>query len=340
MEDRLVFVVWCRHSRRAATLNSELHGTITFQYEDKLKAIWIKPFGYLLYAWRTWLLLERERPNAVIVQMPPIFAPLVVALWCKLRGRKLTGHAVRYVIDSHTGTFYDPKWTWSLPLFRLLAQHALVTLVASEDAVAILKRWRINHLFLIDGLPLLNAPTGSAGSEGASRVAVISGFGPDEPIFEVFAAARMLPQVMFYFSGDTTRLGHQQASILAQQPENVVFTGFLSDSDYVGLLKNVHGLLDLTKAPSILTCGAYEALAVGKPSVVSDWLQMKRYFTRGFIYVDNTPEAIAQGVQKMLDEQALLLPEISAMRTELLQKRQPVFDELLTLLHRPPSRDV
>ena len=40
---------------------------------------------------------------------------------------------------------------------------------------------------------------------------------------------------------------------------------------YVGLLKNVHGLVILTKQPYDLSCGAYEALSVAKPAVISDW---------------------------------------------------------------------
>jgi glycosyltransferase involved in cell wall biosynthesis len=192
-----------------------------------------------------------------------------------------------------------------------------------------LQCWRVKCLFLVDGLPTFNPSTSTIGLEGETRVAVISGFGTDEPVTEVFAVARLLPQVTFYMTGDSKRAA---VRLLAHKPENVILTGFLKDSDYIGLLKNVHGLVDLTKEPNILTCGMYEALAVGKPVVVSDWPQIKRYFTRGFIYVNNSPAEIAAGIKKLLNEQGKLTTEVIAMRSELVTRRQPKFEELVTLL--------
>jgi len=165
--------------------------------------------------------------------------------------------------------------------------------------------------------------------EGKKRVAVISGFGTDEPVTEIFASARLLPHVTFYFSGDAKRL---PPKVVTQKPENVILTGFLQDNEYVGLLTNVQGVVDLTNEPTILTCGTYEALAVGKPAVVSDWPQIKRYFPLGFVHVNNTPEEIAAGIKRMLDEEIKLAAEVVIMRKELVTRRQPLLEELTALL--------
>lgn len=151
----------------------------------------------------------------------------------------------------------------------------------------------------------------------------------DEPVAEVFAAARMLPDVTFYVTGNSKRVG---ARLQAEKPENVILTGFLPESDYSGLLQNVDGLVILTKSPNILNCGAYEALATGKPAVISDWPQMRRCFRRGFIYADNTTKGIAAAVEKMLDEQITLTREIVTMRSELVTRRQPEFQKLVAFL--------
>jgi len=325
-----LFIVWYRHSRRAETLAAELDAQVSFQYEIGLKGRCLAALRYLVQGWKTWHLLERERPAFVVVQSPPIFAVLIVAAWCELRGKiRPGGHRIPYIIDCHTGTFYDPAWRWALPLLRLLSRRATATLVASEEALDILQSWKVRSIFLLDGLPVLSATTGTFGSSGEARVAVICSFGPDEPIGEVFAAAGLLPHVTFYLSGDPKRLATE---LLPQKPENVIITGFLQDSDYAGLLKNVHGIVDLTNEPKLLTCGAYEALAMGKPAVVTDWPQIRRYFTRGFIYVNNTPEAIAGAVKQMLNEQVMLTREVIAMRSELISKRQPKFEEFVALL--------
>jgi glycosyltransferase involved in cell wall biosynthesis len=330
MSIKTIFVVWYSHSRRAETLAAELDGQVSFLYEPRLKGRWLTPLRYLVQSWKTWHLLERERPEVVLVQSPPIFAPLIVAVWCELRAITSPSRLrVLYAIDCHTGTFYSRKWRWTLQLLRLISKRAAVTLVASEEALGILQSWKVKSIFLVDGLPTLKAATGTAGSEGEARVAVIGSFHDDEPVPEIFAAARLLPQVTFYLSGDSRRMAPK---LLTQKPENVTLTGFLSDSDYTGLLENVQGLVVLTKEPNVLNCGAYEALAVGKPAILSDWSGLRHCFPHGFIYVNNTPGAIAAGINKMLNEQVMLTPEVIAMRSELATSRQPKFEELAALL--------
>jgi glycosyltransferase involved in cell wall biosynthesis len=330
MNVKSVFIVWYSYSRRAETLASELGGQVKFIYETRLKGRWLTPLRYLVQSWQTWRLLEREQPEVVLVQAPPIFAPLIVAVWCTLRGKiRRPEHQIPYALDCHTGTFYGRKWSWALPLLRLLSRRAAVTLVASEAALNILQNWRVRGIFLVDGLPTLSPATFTVGSEGKARVAVISSFAYDEPVPEIFAAARLLPSITFYLSGNPKKMA---VRLLAQKPENVILTGFLPDDVYAGLLRNVEGLVVLTKAQHVLNCGAYEALAVEKPAVISDWPALRRCFTRGFIYVSNTPEAIAAGIEKMLIEQTTLKVEIVAMRSELVNRRQPYFNQFVTLL--------
>jgi len=122
MNVKSVFIVWYGYSRRAETLATELGGQVNFLYETQLKGRWLTPLRYLVQGWKTWRLLEQERPEVVLVQAPPIFAPLIVAIWCELRGKtRLPGHRVPYAIDCHTGTFYSRRWRWALLLLRLLS---------------------------------------------------------------------------------------------------------------------------------------------------------------------------------------------------------------------------
>jgi len=332
MNGKSVFIVWASFSQRAKTIAEELGGQVSFQYETRLArgGYWLKPLRWLLQGWKTWQLLEWERPEMVLVQAPPVFAPLVVAIWCRLRGKtRSSGSRARYVIDGHTGAFHYRSWLWSRPLLRMLARKAVATLVTDEAALIMLKSWKVRGFFLIDGLPRLSPPAGDAGSQGETRVAVISILSNTEPIEEVFVAARLLPQVTFYLTGDTKR---PPSTLLEQKPENVILTGFLRGGNYTALLKNVQGLVILTKQTNDLSCGAFEALIVEKPAVVSDGPEMRRFFTRGFIHVSNTPEAIATGIKQMLDRQAVLTHEVIAMRSELATRRQIVFEEFTALL--------
>jgi glycosyltransferase involved in cell wall biosynthesis len=330
MSSKTLYIVWFKHARRAETLAAELDGKVKFIYEPQLKGLWLAPLRYLVQAWKTWSCLERERPEVVLVQSPPFFAPLVVVTWCKLRGPyPSSGRGLRCAIDCHPATWYDPKWRWALPLLRMLSRWATVTLCTNEGAQDIIRRWKVQGFFLSDGLPNLSPATSTIGSEGETRVAVIGSLDTDEPVAEVFTAARLLPHVTFYVTGDSKRV---EARVLAQKPRNVIMTGFLLGGDYTALLKNVHGLVVLTNVTRALNCAAYEAVAVGKPAISSDWLEMRHGFSRGFIHVVNTPEAIAAGVQKMLEERELLAAEIAAMGMELVTKRKPRLEELMALL--------
>jgi glycosyltransferase involved in cell wall biosynthesis len=331
MEVKSAVIVWTKHSRRAESLSAELGGTLYYCYEPQLKGFWLTPLRYLVQGWKTWHFLEREQPALVVVQSPPVFAGLLVALWCWLRGsdRSVKCRST-YIIDCHSGSFYSATWRWAQPLQSWLARRALVTLVASEDALEIVRRrWHARSIFLVDGLPSLSPASGSIGAEGETRVAVISSFDYDEPLAEVFAAARLLPHVTFYLSGDVKRIPR---SILAQKPDNAILTGFLPESHYSGLLSNVNGLVVLTTEPHVLNCGTYEALVMTKPVVVSDWPEIRNCFTRGCVYVSNTAKAIAAGVKTMLDERETLTEEIITMRNDLLTKRQSRFDELVNLV--------
>jgi hypothetical protein len=87
MHVKSVFMVWYGLSLRAECMAAELGGQVSFQYEAELKGLWLTPLRYLVQGWKTWRFLERERPEVVLVQSPPIFAAMTVAIWCRLRGK-------------------------------------------------------------------------------------------------------------------------------------------------------------------------------------------------------------------------------------------------------------
>src|SRR5260370_37097033 len=217
MSVKSIFIVWGNNSRRAETLATELDGQVSFLYELRLKGRWLTPLRYLVQGWKTWRLLEREQPDAVIVQAPPIFAPMIVAAWCKLR--RPSGYWVPYALDCHPATWYHRKWRWAKPLMYLLARGAAVTLCTNEGAQDLLHIWKVRGFFLSAGIPTLSPATGTIGSEGEIRVAVIGSLDPDEPVAEVFALARVLPQETLYITCDHKKLASR---LHVQEPVKVI----------------------------------------------------------------------------------------------------------------------
>lgn len=349
MNGKILYIVWFTHARRAETLSQELGAKLVFVYEGNIKSKWLKPLRYLIQAWKTWLLLERERPAFVIVQSPPVFAPLAVTLWCKLRGKK----RVSYIIDCHPGTFYHEQWRWALPLIRPLAQGAITSLLCNEQAQNYLLQWNANYIFLPDGLPDLSSTSDTVGQEGEQRIGVISTFANDEPLVEVFAAARLLPHVSFYVTGNATRVAQQPVKhshahddafyvgddsenatneLLSNKPDNVILTGFLRGSVYNGFLHNVDGIMVLSRLLTTLSCGAFEALSLAKPTILSDLPEQRRLFAHGFIMAKNTPEDLARGVETLLNENATYKQKAELLREEYIARRQPNLEKFISLL--------
>lgn len=305
---KVLFIVWASNSRRAVTLAEHFGGYASLQFNAQLKKKkWLAPLRYLQAAWGSWQVLEKEKPQAVLVQTPPVFAGLLVWLWCKWRKRK-------FAVDAHSGSFYYSRWKWAIPLQRWISRRAAVCLVAHEDARQIVQGWGGDAIFLEDKIPTLPPMPGSLGSEGDKRVVIVSSFDYDEPEEELFEAARQMPEVQFYHTGNWKKAA---PALLAKKPANLTLTGFVSDEEYRTLLHNVHGVIVLTTEPNLLNCGAYEALAVEKPGIISDWPGLRSYFRRGFVYVKNTPQDIAAGVQQMFVQQDGLISEGKTLLVEL-----------------------
>ena len=84
--------------------------------------VWLK---YLAQAADTFRILRAERPNAVFVMSPPVFAVITVWLWSRL-------HRVPYVVDAHTAAFLHPRWRYFQSLHNALCRRAATTIVTNE----------------------------------------------------------------------------------------------------------------------------------------------------------------------------------------------------------------
>ena len=325
MHRSILYIVWYTHARRAETFSREVQADLVFIYEPRLRTAWLSPLRYLVQCWRTWRLLERERPAFVVVQSPPIFAPLAVALWCWLRGRG----QVSYILDCHPSTFYNRRWQWAFPILRFLTRRAAVSLLCNEDAQNFLARWQANYIFLPDGLPDLSAASDDLPVREENSIAVISAFAHDEPVETLFEAARLTPDVTYYLTGRTDGMPD---ALLARKPENIILTGFLRGSTYNGLLQRARGAMILATMITTLSCGAFEALSLAKPSIVSDLPEQRRWFSNGFLLVENTPRAVADAVETLLQDHDLYTQKARFLREEYIAARQPKLEKLKMLL--------
>jgi glycosyltransferase involved in cell wall biosynthesis len=295
-------IAWAPYSRRSKMFAKELGARLYCIHYLRFQAPPYAPVKYILQTVRTLHVLFTERPQVVHVQNPPFVCALVVYFYCCKTG-------AQFVIDHHSAAFAR-TWGWALPIQKLLARYAVTNIVTNQYWADIVHSWNAHALIMGD--PFLALPKGQAFPvKPGFNIAFISTFASDEPLDAVLKAAAQLPQVHFYITGDTKR---KQESFFDNLPANVTCTGFLPDSQYIGLLRAVDAIMVLTTRDHTLQLGGCEAVSVGQPLITSDWPFLRNFFSEGTVYVANTGDGIRDGVLVMQREHKRLKEEMSSFR--------------------------
>jgi glycosyltransferase involved in cell wall biosynthesis len=142
---------------------------------------------------------------------------------------------------------------------------------------------------------------------------------------ELIKAAAKITNVIFFITGDYKK---KKVRMNQNITPNIFFTGYLPDSEYWSMLRSVNLAVDLTNREHCLVCGAYEAVAVGTPLVLSDTHALKSYFYKGAVYVSNNAESISQQIITGLKYENKLRQEIIELKDELSALWQKRFDNL------------
>jgi glycosyltransferase involved in cell wall biosynthesis len=319
----LSFITWYPSCRRSDALAQALGGTSHLIHYLTFKKPLHAPIKYVLQAGDTIRRLRRERPRIVAVASPPVFAVLAVWAYCRL-------FSARYVIDAHTGVFDDSRWTWLLPLSRCLARQAAANIVTSSHLEAKVAAWGATAVVIGD-VPVQFQASQPADLGQGAHIAVINTFSQDEPLDQVLAAAASLPEVTFHITGNPQ---HARNRYHAALPPNARFTGWLSDEAYTGLLLAARAVICLTTRDHTMQRGAYEAMALGKPLITSDWKLLRQTFSAGTIHIDNSADAIVSAVRRTLRQGGELEHEMRALRRQRRSEFHAKLDMLKQILDR------
>lgn len=243
-------------------------------------------FKYAVQWIRTARILRREQPDTVFVMTPPVFAALPAFWYAWRRGKNV-------VLDAHTAAFVMPRWRSFQWLQRMLCRRAVTTLVSNEHLAAAV-RSAGGHATLVPDVPVIFRNRDSFPRPTSFSVAVVCSFTFDEPLPAILEAARMLPNVRFFITGDPR---HFPLHVARQLPPNATLTGFLSTPAYGGLLADADVVLVLTTLDHTMLRGAYEAIYQGTPVIVSNWPILREAFSEGAIHVDNSADDIVTAIR-------------------------------------------
>ena len=100
----------------------------------------------------------------------------------------------------------------------------------------------------------------------------------------------------------------------------------------MGLLRGADVVIDLTTHDHTLLLGAFEAVSLCTPLIISDWPVLRDYFPIGTVHVANTVEGVCEGVRRAQREHAALRQDILHLREKLYAEWHHKFTELQRLL--------
>lgn len=281
----------------------------------------------LLLSMRTICKLLKQRPHYLIVQNPSIILASVASVLRPVLRYKL-------IVDRHSNFFEQTLTSPSLKfrLFHILSRYTVrsadLTIVTNDVLKDLLEQWGGTGFVLPDKLPRLDARDTMVLS-GRHPLIFICSHSTDEPIAEVLEAARIIgPLYHIYVTGQSTR---SPRDLIQMAPTNVTFTGFLPEVDYQSLLASAHVVLVLTKQPNTLLCGAYEAVALGKPLILSNQTALTSYFSKGTVATSHDPRDIATAVYRATTDAQRLHLEILSLAFELGEDWRKRFDAFCRL---------
>lgn len=279
-------------------------------------------YPYLIL--KTLRLLVRYRPKLLLVQNPSVVLTLSAVL---LRG------VFRYhlVVDAHNEGVkpFHSHHNWLLPVYSWIQKKTDLTIVTNDQLAKEVASNGGTPFVMEDPIPQMWA-TNTISLQRKHNIVFVCTFQKDEPYKEVIASARFLDRsTCIYITGNYRKA---PSYVIKEAPANIVFTGFLPEQEYVNLLHSSDAVMDLTLMQDCLVCGAYEAVALGRPLILSDTSALRNYFHKGAVYTANASEAIASSLGEAIEKQSKLELEVKELKKELKTAWQIKFGELQRFL--------
>jgi glycosyltransferase involved in cell wall biosynthesis len=255
------------------------------------------PIGikYIISFIKTILILFKEKPDTIIIQIPPIFIAIPIYCYTRIFGGK-------YLLDVHSGEIVDYKWKPFKLIRKFFFVKATLVLLHNKSNYKLVKdlRWNCRCIILNDPIPeIVNNINPIRNCSNCKNIIVISTFDKNEPFYECLEAINILlkrwdgDNWVFTFTGDNSKI-----KIEDKNNNNIIFTGFMDYEKYWSVLKGADVIVSLNKRNSVITCGLWEGISLNKPVVTNNYEVIKELFNDNLIYTDNTSLHIANAIQK------------------------------------------
>lgn len=301
------FISWAPNCTRSDNIARELKGKSYMVYHFFWGSNYFTiAFKYFTQTIETLYILFRDRPKSVICMSPPV--PSIVSAWLySLIFKK------PFAIDYHTAAFVLRAQKSLFFMQSFFARRAATNILTNSKLEDIVKQWGGKTILISDVRVEFDKLRQHKKLRDGFNVTFVSRFSSTEPLDVVYEAARQLKSlnVNIYVTGDTRDASQED---IQNCPDNVELTGFLDLPEYAGLLRDSDAVLCLCTNDNTMQRGAYEALSVETPLILSDWQILRETFSKGSIYVQNTVPGVVAGIQQAIEKKEQLDNEIKELK--------------------------
>jgi len=309
MQIKKIWVTW-ETQRRNQSLSNAL-GAQLYELDFNNLPSFLR---YIKCSACTLVILYREKPQTLFVQNPSlILATLAIAI------TKIS--KINVVIDAHNGGIkpLDGKSKFLNSWARFILKNSPTTIVTNEAIRHKIRQYTTDTEILVlpDPLPAIHTPARKMLLKGKFNLLFICTWATDEPYLNVIEAAKLTDRDVFiYITGNHRKIQGLDPSKL---PANIVLTGFIPSKEFDHLLYSADAIMDLTTREDCLVCGAYEAISIEKPLILSKTQALQSYFP-GMIYTNNQADDIAQCIEAMLSNLNKFNEKAAALKHEITAK--------------------
>lgn len=251
--------------------------------------------------------VRRERPDVVYVMQPPIFA-----LWAT---KVAAPRSCTVIADLHTGVFTDPKWRWAWKWILAGQRRRGNAVIVTNESLAKKCRARGVRTFVLDDavprrVGKANAVAGDAHLRDLrpdEYVLVPLAYAADEPLDEILGAAAQDVERTWVLTG------RAPASVRANAPRNVVFSGFVTREDYEWLAAHAGVMLACTTEEETMQRAGYEAVSWERPLVTTRTRVLLDYFGDAAVFTDPIASSLADSMRTAFKQRAELIRATAAL---------------------------
>ncbi|MGQ4893306.1 MAG: glycosyltransferase [Candidatus Njordarchaeia archaeon] len=291
MKRKGLFIAWRVLSTRSEPIAKCLNFQLFFVKD--------KP-PYLKSIVKTFIKILKKKPNYVAIQLPQGPLLFLTALLKKL---------FRFLLIADVHTYFLLPVT----LKEKLLNQPFIPYLKDCDIILVhnyeLKKFlpadlKKKTMVLRDLLPEIKISEKTYKKTNEVILVFPASFAHDEPIENLIRAFKRIKKpknitVKLYITGNWKQMPDLKRKYSSK---DIIFTGYLSRRDYLKLINKADVLLALTIYQYTWQSAATEALALGKPLILSRSKALMEVFTEGVIYVDcNNLDSIKTALERIID---------------------------------------